>query len=249
MIIYLIVLMKGDEAFVNEFDIAAFISVLVLTIGLSLYQLYHFKNYYENYNSRYVRFYFLLLLSLIFYVIAESLYGTLEHLNYDQYPSIADIFYMSYFAAAAMACFVIFKDNLCILKTQYKAISISVGVAFILLYCVMCYPFDSENFVIGLVMISLSSTVAVFALLASFTVYSNATLRFVIIIICMAFLANSIADAFYYTDENYDQYSSLLWYNAIWFGTLLMISYGIMYHAIVREEQNASTCEPKKDKE
>lgn len=248
MTIYLIVLVQGDEEFVSEFDIAAFISVLVLTIGLSLYQLYHFKCYYENYNLRYVRFYFLLLLSLIFYVIAEALYGTLEHLNYLQYPSIADIFYTSYFVCAALACFVIFKGKLCMLKSQYKAISISVGVAFILLYCIMCYPFDSENFVIGLIMISLSSTVAVFALLASFTVYSNTTLRFVIIIICMAFLANSIADAFYYTDENYDQYSSLLWYNAIWFGTLLMIAYGIMYHAIVREE-NARTTEQKKDKE
>lgn len=244
---YMIVNSHYDQTFLIQSVPIYLISILSITTVGSLSLVYYFKN---NNAHRLTRFYTYISLSTAFYVLAEISWAWLESLQIHPYMNIPDIFYGLYFIFAVLACITLFWCRINLMSLRYKLIPIPIALLGIGAYVVLSLnEFGTSTFWFGFLMMIFSASLLGTAALATITVRKAPKLGLIGSLFGIAFLANSLADIFYYTAENTGSYGITDWYSIVWAGTPLILIYAMIRHRFLYGEDNAGTTKQKKNKE
>ncbi len=187
--------------------------------------------YYRKKSKKFTISYIFLAVSISSYTIAEILWGYFESVGYETYPSVAEIFYVLYFVGAILFCVKIFWNNNCLMPKYIPLAGIGSAVACMVVYLLLSlYHVESEVFWVSTGMMILSSTLVGAGVTTTLFLLKSKDLKKIWIVIGMAFIANSIADIFYYTGENAGHYQYTDPVNIVWFSTILLLFWGLYNH-------------------
>jgi len=205
----------------------ALISALVITTSLIINLILHYRTKSREFTISYI----FLAVSIGSYAVAEILWGYFDSVGIDTYPSIAEIFYISYFINGILFCITFIWDKKHCIPLYIKAVGILFAVIIFSSYLILSQNnLTSEVFGISTFMMGLSSILIGSAVTASLIISKNPKLKKVWIMYGVAFVGNSIVDIFYYSGENAGMFQYTDWANIMWFGTILLIFYGGFMH-------------------
>lgn len=219
----------GTFAFKQElgtFVQISIIAIIVIVASLALNTTLFYRGM-----TRFSKSYFFLFISLFCYGIAEILWGVFDYVGIETYPSLGDVFYSGYFIAGILFCFTVFWCNRKIIPKHIMIIGILVGIICMTSYIALSIDnFDSDNFELGTVMMFQSSILCGAGVITAIYILKLKRLKKIWAAFGIALLCNSIADVFYYSSENAGNFSYSDPVNLVWFGTLLLIFYGLYKH-------------------
>lgn len=174
--------------------------------------------------------YLFLSVSMGAYAIADILWIILGNLGLEQYPSLTDIFYASYFIFAILHPLAILKFFEVTPKLSHFILFGIIIIGSITTYCIFSHEAaGQDSFYVGLFFVSLTSTLFGVSVVTILSLRGRQIFK-VWVIIGIAFLINSITDIHYYISENYKDWSVGDWENIAWFVAQILIVYALLEH-------------------
>jgi len=224
-IICTVVLLTVKEDILILFTPLMLVSVLGITTSLSINLTLHYKKS----SKRFFKSYLFLTIGLATYTVAEIIWAVLDLIGQSPYPSPADPFYIIYFVFSIMFCVQMFWCRKNIITIYVKLAAVITSILFFGTYLIVTMEnMNSDTFIIDTFFMALSSALIGTAVLVTITVWKAPKLKKVWIVLGIALTLNAIADLFYYVDTGAFLYSDIS--NIIWFGTTLMLFYGLYLH-------------------
>lgn len=205
------------------------VSIIIITISLSISLSLYFRKKYIQYTIKYI----FLTVALTSYGIAEILWGYFEYINYTQYPSIADLFYVLYYLFLILFCVSILYKQYSLIPTRIKVIGFGTGLLYMYTYTLSAINlFNSDIFLYDTFLYSipfmvLGSIVISCSIVTTLFVTNLNHFKNIWRILVFAFMINGVADIFYYSSENISNFEYTDLTNILWIVMLLLMIYGL----------------------
>lgn len=177
--------------------------------------------------------YFALGLGLMMFVLGEFSYLYYDLvLGLDPYPSIADVFFFSFYP---LAMFHLVK-NIRFFKPRLDSLSkiliVVIPIVIVVIYSVLSYMEIGEmnfDYYYGLIFIIASATVLSGGLLGA-RIFRQGILGIAWLVLVIGILLTTIGDVWYYYLETFGQYELTHPVNLFWWASYMVITYALYKH-------------------
>lgn len=177
--------------------------------------------------------YFALGLGLMMFVLGEFSYLYYDLvLGIDPYPSIADVFFFSFYP---LAMFHLVK-NIRFFKPKLDSLSkiliVIIPIVIVVIYSVLSYIEIGEmnfDYYYGLIFIMASATVLSGGLLGA-RIFRQGVLGMAWLVLVIGILLTTIGDVWYYYLETFGQYELTHPVNLFWWASYMVITYALYKH-------------------
>lgn len=177
--------------------------------------------------------YFALGLGLMMFVLGEFSYLYYDLvLGIDPYPSIADVFFFSFYP---LAMFHLVK-NIRFFKPKLDSLSkiliVIIPIVIVVIYSVLSYIEIGEmnfDYYYGLIFIMASATVLSGGLLGA-RIFRQGVLGIAWLVLVIGILLTTIGDVWYYYLETFGQYELTHPVNLFWWASYMVITYALYKH-------------------
>lgn len=177
--------------------------------------------------------YFALGLGLMMFVLGEFSYLYYDLvLDLDPYPSIADVFFFSFYPLAMyhlVKNIRFFKPKL---DLPSKILIVIIPIVIVVIYSVLSYMEIGEmnfDYYYGLIFIMASATVLSGGLLGA-RIFRQGVLGMAWLVLVIGILLTTIGDVWYYYLETFGQYELTHPVNLFWWASYMVITYALYKH-------------------
>ncbi len=183
----------------------------------------------------------------LFYTIAEITFYVLDFLGYDNYPSIADVFFFLVYPCMAIHLFLNLRffgiELTKVQKIWMPIVSCTVVASYVILsiivqentvhndYLQIIQEFGVD-FYYGLIIVSASAVILAMVILGS-TTFRTSLLGTVWLLLLVGFLINTFGDVWYYHLEIFGMYTDQHVVNVIWYLSNMVVIYALYKHKSV----------------
>ena len=176
--------------------------------------------------------YFALALGLSMMVLGEITYGIQDLLGIDPYPSVADVFFISFYPLA----FYHLVTNIRFFKPKFdiatKIFIVIIPILIVTIYSFLSFQEIGEanfDYYFGLVFIIASAVVLSAGILGA-RVFRQGVLGVAWLVLVIGILLTTFGDVWYYYLETFGQYDLIHPVNLFWYTSYMVIAYALYKH-------------------